>query len=185
MLSMNRLIFAETLLAAAKIGIEALLALKLPNIGKGGSSALWAAFNNVVWELSQAIRESLSKGLSGPFVDRCNVCNEGLRSLRHLFGVRQSPHKISDPSAAVAAAQSGGISALEALLAQTQAAIAAANAGKDAEQGGARKGARYVVKGIKGKVPDAPAPKPPKAKRAMPKVPKAPIINVSPAPIKV
>ena len=183
MLSMNRLLFAETLLTAAELGLEALLAVKLPNVGKGGSSALWAAFNNVVWELSLALREAMSKGLSGPFVDRCNVVNTGLRSLRHLFGGRQAPHKISDPAVAVAAAQSGGIGALEALLAQTQAAIAAANAGKGAEQGGARKGARYVVKGEKGKVPDAPAPiKPPKAKRKAPIIPKAPIL---PAPVKV
>ncbi len=183
MLSMNRLLFAETLLAAAKIGTEACLAVKLPNIGKGGSSALWASYNNIVWELSQALREALSKGLSGPFIDRCKTCNEGLRALRHLFGGRKDAHKISDPAVAVAAAQSGGIGALEALLAQTQAALAAANAGKGAEEGGARKGARYVVKGAKGKVSDAPAPiKPPKAKRALPKVPKAPILH---APIKV
>lgn len=195
MLSMNRLLFAETLFAAAKVGAEALLAVKLPNIGKGGSSALWAAYNNVVWELSQALREALSKGLSGPFLDRASVCNEGLRALRHLFGGRQAPHKISDPAVAVAAAQSGGISALEALLAQTQAALAAANAGKDAEAGGARKGARYVSKGSKGKVPAVVPAAAPKEmsygeferrgrpqKRKAPIIPKAPIIA---PPVKV
>lgn len=175
MLSINRLLFAEALFAAAKTGTETLLSVKLPNIGKDGSSALWASYNNITWELVRAIRECSVKGVSGPFLDRCLAANTGLREHKHMFGGRRAASKVSDPAVAVAAAQSGGIEALRILAEQSAVALALAEKGLGAEQGGARKGARYVAKGSKGKVA-------PKGKRALPSIKPAPVIVLKPAP---
>lgn len=159
MLSPNRLAVVADFIRRAVLlptmGAAAFDGFAWPCQAKKGRTQAQSFYNNAQWELGINIKRAAAAGFSadsGPVAEWKRLLGD-LVAIRGNIGLGTPRVKISNPEDAVNAARSGGIDALRRLAAEAAAAL------KEAEKGTkpARKGARFVAKGPKGKVaPETP-----------------------------